>query len=342
MSKETLEWLNQNTLIGFTAKRGTAWHYHRGLQGSESNHYTGPIPVQDVHRRLFAWEAVPSQVYVTNPLTGHLEQDEEKVAFSRSDTGRVLGYFGPGYEPHPYAEWLLQKVAMMLDGELAIGSAGLLRGGAVAWVSVEVPENVVTPEGVAFRPHLLAATSFDGSLATTYKRAITNVVCDNTMSAALGEAGQAIKVKHSRRSALKLLEARDALNLVYQVADAFTEEVARLCRVTVTDRQWQKFLDAHAALPEQPGRGRTLAENKRETLSRLWTGDERVAPWHGTAYGVLQAVNTYAHHEQTVRGTTRPERNALRAVTGDIDDLDRATVSTLTTVLDRADLVRAA
>ncbi|WP_049577365.1 DUF932 domain-containing protein [Streptomyces sp. SBT349] len=342
MSKETLNWLNKNSLIGFTGKRGTAWHYHRGLQGTESNHYTGAIPVEDVHRRLFDWEAVPSEVYVKNPLTGQPRLDREKVAFSRSDTGRVLGYFGPGYEPHPYAEWLLQKVAMLLDDELAIGSAGLLRGGAIAWVSVEVPENVVTPEGVAFRPHLLAATSFDGSLATTYKRAITNVVCDNTMSAALGEAGEAIKVKHSRRSALRLGKARDALNLVYQVADAFTDEVARLCRIEVSDRQWRQFLEAHAELPEKPGRGRTLAEKKRESLTRLWTNDERVAPWHGTAFGVVQAVNTYTHHEQTVRGTTRQERNALRAVSGDIDGVDLATLDTLTSVLDRADLARAA
>lgn len=204
MSKETLDWLNNNTLIGFTEKRGTAWHYHRGYQGTESNHYAGAIPVEDVHRRLFGWEAVPSEVYVKNPLTGRPELDSDKVAFSRSDNGRILGYFGQGYEPHPYAEWLLEKVALLLDDDLAIGSAGLLRGGAVAWVSVEVPENVVTPEGVAFRPHLLAATSFDGSLATTYKRAITNVVCDNTMSAALGERGDQIKVKHSRRSSLRL------------------------------------------------------------------------------------------------------------------------------------------
>lgn len=339
MSKETLDWLNQNTLIGFTEKRGKAWHYHRGFQGTEPNHYTGAIPVEDVRRRLFDWEAVSSEVYVKNPLTGCPEVDSEKVAFCRSDTGRVLGYFGPGYEPHPYAEWLLQKVAMLLDGELAIGSAGLLRGGAVAWVSVEVPENVVTPEGVAFRPHLLAATSFDGSLATTYKRSITNVVCDNTMSAALGEAGREIKVKHWRSSALRLIEARDALNLVYQVADAFSDEVARLCRITVTDRQWQRFLNAHTELPEKPGRGRTLAEKKRESLTQLWTSDERVAPWHGTAFGVVQAVNTYTHHEQTVRGATRPERNALRAVTGDIDEVDLGTLATLTRVLDRPDLV---
>ena len=48
-----------------------------------------------------------------------------------------------------------------------------------------------------------------------------------------------------------------------------------------------------------------------------------MTPWQGTAHGVLQAVNTYEHHLRPVRGTTRAERNQLRAVTGDIAELDR-------------------
>ena len=51
--KETLQWLDENMLIGFTDKRGTAWHYRTDLQGAEPNHYPGAIPVADVKRRLF-------------------------------------------------------------------------------------------------------------------------------------------------------------------------------------------------------------------------------------------------------------------------------------------------
>jgi hypothetical protein len=45
MSKESLEWLNANTLIGFTSKRGTAWHYRADRQSKEPNHYPGSVPV---------------------------------------------------------------------------------------------------------------------------------------------------------------------------------------------------------------------------------------------------------------------------------------------------------
>jgi len=97
----------------------------------------------------------------------------------------VLGIFGPGYTRHQYREWLLTTVADVLDDDLVNSSAGLLRGGALAWVEVSMPDTIATPDGVTFRPNLLATTSFDGSIATTYKRTVTYTVCDNTRELAL-------------------------------------------------------------------------------------------------------------------------------------------------------------
>ena len=85
--------------------------------------------------------------------------------------------------------------------------------------------------------------------------------------------------------------------------------------------------DCHR-VPAYP-RGRTLAQSKREGLQRLWDHDTRVAPWRGTAFGALQAVNTFTHHEGTVRGMARSERNMLRATTGATDALDRRVVDTI-------------
>ena len=335
MSQESIDWLNKNTLIGFTDQRGRAWHYRAADQGAEPNHYPGPVPVADVARRLFGWDAV------TGPLTTTLLTDDgvttitdpDRKVVIRPDTQAILGVFATGYKIHQYREWLLTKVANLLDDSLAIGSAGLLRGGAVGWVSVEVPETITTPEGVAFRPNLLACTSLDGSLSTTFARVVTNVVCDNTMSAALAERGQRVKIKHTRHSELEVGKARDALALVHTTAEDFAAEVKALCETTVTDRQWQQFLDAHTPLPADPGRSRTIASTKRDALARLYATDVRVAPWAGTAWGVVQAVNTFTHHEAVIRGAGRAERNMLRAVTGDTDALDRGTLDTLRAVL---------
>lgn len=127
MSEETSAWLNENVLVGFTEKRGNAWHYREGTD----NHYTAGVPVEDVLKRLFYWEAIECPVVVRTPM-GDVEQEDRK-AIVRNDNFEVLGLFKQGYQPHQYSEWLVQNVANILDDTLAIGSAGLLRRGAQAW-----------------------------------------------------------------------------------------------------------------------------------------------------------------------------------------------------------------
>ena len=73
---------------------------------------------------------------------------------------------------------------------------------------------------------------------------------------------------------------------------------------------------------------------KWDTLAGLYWSDPRVSPWAGTAHGVLQAVNTYEHHQGVVRGE-RAERNGLKTITGDFGRLDRTTWKTLTAVLEQ-------
>ena len=103
--------------------------------------------------------------------------------------------------------------------------------------------------------------------------------------------------------------------------------------------QWGRFLDLHVPRTDthgQPltGRSLTMADKQaRHPGAALPRTTPRVAPWAGTAHGVLQAVNTYEHHEGTVRGATRAERNMLRTVTGDFAALDRTSWDTLNRVL---------
>lgn len=349
MSRETSTWLNTMTLIGFTSKRGNAWHYRAEDQGVEPNHYDLAIPVEDVRRRLFGWKPVEGSVtasVISEDGVDLYEDDSRKAiirprgAFGPTDKGAILGLFKDGYTIHDFDAWLITNVENLLDGYLSVGSAGLLKGGAVAWVQIEAPETVSTPEGVDFRPFITAATSLDGSLSSTYLSGAQLVVCDNTLSAALGEAGSLrIKVKHSRKSLGKIGDVRAALGIVHQVEEDFAAQVASLCATPVSDKEWAAFLDAHTPLDvkgvAKTGRGLTVATQERDALSTLWNNDNRVSPWKGTAFGVVQAVNTYTHHVGTVRNVSRVDRNALRVVTGGVDALDNATLNELVSVLAR-------
>lgn len=324
---ETREWLSQNTLIGFTEKRGPAWHYRKG----DDNHYAGAVPVDDVLKRLFSWTpvVVPEQWTFNGQLvTG------KDVVILRSDNGAKLGTHSDGYRVHEYPEWLIDNVVTLLDGshnELGIGSAVLLKGGKIASVQVEVPETFTGPGGVQARPFLTSTTSLDGSISTQYGRMITKVVCDNTLTIGLNEKGGRIKIRHTRNSlAGKVQAAREALELIMTTKDDFFAEVQTLLDTELTARGFDEIVSELTTVDEtkvktEQGlkKSRTMAQNKRDKLYGL-RADERVAPWWGSAYGGFQLLSTYRQHEQGVKGATRPERNMLNMVLGETEKSDRS------------------
>ena len=330
MSAETINWLNQNTLIGFTEKRGQAWHHRASAQGTESNHYRGAVPLADVRRRLFSWKAIAVPMYVDVPNKPYM-QVPSRVAIVRDDNYSVLGTPSTSYALHQYEDALLSNIENILDDDINIGSAGLLKNGAVAWVQIEMPENIKGAGGVEFRPNLLATTSFNGSIATTYKRTVTIVVCDNTRAAALQEDGQDFRVRHTANSVLRLDDARQALNIVYEMGDAFGRELEQLLAVKVTDKQWEAFLsDMFPVKEDAAQQAHTKVDKDKEVFRTLWTQDDRVTPWRNTAFGVLQAVNTHRQYIRPLRGgTLRVERNMMDTLTGYTEESDQKAMSRL-------------
>ena len=332
MSAETMEWLNTMTRIGYTDTRGTAWHYRQGA----TNHYPGSIPL-DVVENLLNVSVESRPIYVM--VDGEPQEIDGRQAMVCTDNHDVLGIFKEGYRGHNYREWLIDGPASIVDtskGELGFGSAGLLRNRAVAWVQLETPETVSTAEGVSFRPSMLATTSYDGTVASTYAETVTVVVCDNTLSMALGENRGKYRVKHTKNSRIVLNDAREALGIVAGIADDFTALVAEWCATEVSPKVWTKVLDALAPMPAEGAKANavTLAEKKRDTLAALYANDPRVAPWSGTAFGVVQAFNTYTLHESRVNGEKpRAIRNMEAILSGKVADSDQATLRALEVAL---------
>lgn len=325
MSAETYEWLNTNVLVGFTDPtygRGNAWHYRADLQGDEPNHYQHAIPVDDVLRRLFHFQALEAPVYVGIEGANGTEyiRDTTRKAIVRSDDpSTIFSVFKAGYVPHQYKEWLIDTVANIIDdSDLAIGTAGLLKNGARAFVTVELPDTVKTPSGFDIRPHLLACTSHDGTLASTFQLVSTIVVCDNTLAGALSERTPSWKVRHTKNSVGTLSSVRDALNIVWEYTDDLKRELERLSSQVVTDNEFKSIVEHLVPVDlttEVKPAVLSRAQGKRDILHHLYKNDPRVTPWSGTALGVYQAWNTYCHHFFG-RDENRVERNMLNAITG--------------------------
>lgn len=337
MSRETALTLNTKTLIGNVAKRGyNAWHYRADLQGGEPNHYDGPIPIEDINRRLFDFQAVEQPVFVgirdeQGNIIRYVEQADRK-AIVRSDNNHVMGVFKSSYGMHQFNNWLIDNVAILIDdNNLVVDSAGCLREGAIAWVTISMPDNVETSAGFPVRPYLLATTSHNGTIATTYKRVFNAPVCDNTLFAGLQEDGAQHKVRHSKHSAMRIQGVRDALGIVFQMTEDIVAEIERLSNITVTDREWDAIVNRLVPIGTEGEVAQSAIskmENKQEVIREMYRNNEMVSPWKGTALGVMQAFNTFNHHVAG-KNSTRVERNALNAITGKIQEADQKVIQVI-------------
>lgn len=345
MSAETLEWLNTMTLIGFSGKRGKFWHYRENMQGGEPNHYEGAVPVEDIKRRLFNFQLVESPLYIVVPCelqdaTTLIEGQpfksvvvEDRKAIRASDSSDVLGIFKGGYQVSQFTQALLTDMQEIAGNGAEFASAGLLQNRAVAWVQLEATDTL-TACGVEFRPFLMGVDSCNGSLARTYNKGNTVVGCDNTMAESLLSSLAIFKLKHTKFAKFNADTVRDALGILQEIGQEFTESIETLTNWAVTDLEWANFLDEVCKFDAdaKTTRSATIAQNKRDDLRNLWENDERVNPWKGTAFGVLQAHNTWAQHVQTVRGATRADRNMLNAITGASTKADSDTLKILEAV----------
>jgi phage/plasmid-like protein (TIGR03299 family) len=355
MSQEQAVTLNNDVLVGYTETRGGhAWHYRLDLQGAEggmvhklglsNNHFPGPIP-KEVAEKFFDLNVSRRQLYIRS-ASGDILPILDYAAWCADDNDSVMGIHSDGYQGHQYKEWLYDNVLRLVNGVAGLGSLAYLKKRAVAFASIEVPENIKTPEGVEFRPWLMATTSFNGQIPTTYKRGKTFPLCDNTMQALLGEKGFEFRVKHTRNSLLRIKDAQQALALIEEVADETAAEIAALCQYRVTEDQFQAFLSQLVPMPEVEAkdinvrdystRSATMAANKREKLNELYRMDGRAAPWQGTAFGILQATNTYAQHYAIQRNVeSRYQRNMESVISGKARQSDIDAMALLQKICDR-------
>ena len=330
MSKETGKTLNTMTLIGNVAKRGyNAWHYRAELQGDEPNHYDGAIPVEDVRRRLFNFQAVEQPIFVgirdeQGGIVRYVEQTDRK-AIVRNDNNHVMGVFKDSYAIHQFDQWLIDNVSTIIDDKnLVIDSAGCLREGAIAWVTIASPDNLQTSAGFPVRPYILATTSHNGTISTTYKQVYNAPVCDNTLFAGLRTDGAQSRTRHSKHSATRIQGIRDAMDIVFGMGEDIVAEIERLGAITVTDREWDAIVNRIVPIGmigDVPQSAISKMENKQEIIRQMYRNDPMVAPWAGSALGVLQAFNTYTHHVSGKDGN-RAERNAMSAINGKIQQAD--------------------
>lgn len=357
MSYHSMQYLNSGKImVGNTKNTGNAWWYNPALESADKpTHYEGFIPLDEVRSRLFGWRALES-----TKLTAVFEVNGKEFvvpvksfkALGREDwvvngvpddeedgADAILYVQAESYGVHQLQEIFINTTAQVLGGAdnlVGVQSAGLLKWGRRAWITISIPDNLTNDEsGLQFRPNLTVSTSFDSSLATSWTRTFGIPVCDNTLDYQLVKAGDKGKfvLKHTKNSVARIKDAAEALGLLNEQADEMDKALAELVKVEVSEKLFLKWLDKMVPLvdPRETVKtitsiqgevteykkistnGHTMSLNRRDKLVEMWDRDPRVAPWKNTKLGIVQLWNTFNQHERTFKASKQFDGNRLAA-----------------------------
>jgi phage/plasmid-like protein (TIGR03299 family) len=276
---------------------------------------------------------VPEPVYAKNPNTGLFVPIDGYVANVRSEDFKPLAIVGERYKILQNVEALSFLDDLVDSGEAKYEAVISLKDGAKVSLLARLPREVKIGGMEELSTFILLSNSHDGSSAITLAATPVRVVCQNTLTLALSTAKRTFKVRHTSSLSGRLSEARTALGVVFNYMAEFEETADQLLNTSFTDAQFEEFLASLIVMPEDEGRGKTIATNTHDAIRSIAYNNLRVEdgnrnvqvnlpdmePIKNTKWWALNAVSTYNQHFATSKKTKRTsaEENRFKRVMGD-------------------------
>jgi phage/plasmid-like protein (TIGR03299 family) len=255
-----------------------------------------------------AYDVLEAPVMFQTNATEAPEQFKGRKVLYRSDTGGALAVVSDGYnvvQPSDVMGFFAKLVEL---GGFQMETAGVLSYGRRVWALAKVNEGADIVEGDTVRPYVLLGTSYDGTMATVAKFTSIRVVCNNTITAALGrENAGTVRVLHSERfnpDAVRL-----ELGIVGDNWERFLVQSRKLSGETMGQVEADQFVQALL----QPYHNSRMELNQTRGYKRimeLFNGaaiGADIPGVSGTRWAMLNAVTELVDHERGRSNNTRIE-----------------------------------
>lgn len=271
-----------------------------------------------------AYQVLESPVQYTTPATTGPQTWPARKVLHRSDTGAPLAVVSDSYnvvQPGQVMDFFRELVDL---GGFQLETAGALSDGRRVWALASVGDAAPVVERDLVKPYLLLGTSYDGTMATVAKFTAIRVVCNNTITAAVGgySNGRAIKGEGEQdmgylKSAVRVLHSerfnpeavRLQLGIVASAWESFLVQSRRLADAPMAGDQVDEFL-AELLAPYHTS-AKPLQESKAyRRVLELFNGraiGSELPGVAGTRWAMLNAVTELVDHERGRSNNTRME-----------------------------------
>lgn len=292
------------------------------------------------------WKVYKQANYARSP-EGKVIEVPSCTIFRDSDNA-ILGTVGTEFAIKQNADcFKFVDTLLEANGGSHYDSAGALGNGSKIWCAVRVPKaDIEIVDGDKHQSYLVFATAHDGSMAHTVKLTTVRVVCQNTLNAALGEAGAMFRVKHTKSADARLEKAKDLMTHVVVDAKVLEAKLQKLSQRKMTRESMVAVLNKLFPAPKEENANQTRRENVIADVLNLYAvNDKNAFPQiAGSAYNLLNAVTEYTDHLRTARitdnraGYSLEQARAENAVIGTGDVLKSNALAVIDQVTEHASI----
>ena len=247
----------------------------------------------------------------------------------RSDSGAALSVVSKDYRVVQPGEVLDFFGRLAEIGGFDLETAGALSDGKRIWALAKVSDGAPVIGHDVVRPYVLLATSYDGSMATIAKFTAVRVVCNNTITMAVGGFNPAtgtstastesdtegravsslIRIPHSQKFIAD--DVRRGLGIVENAWERWLVNTKVLADTGLSDEQADRFvfsLLSHGQRPNADGRVPDVRESRSyKRIMELFNGAAIGADLTGgqNAWSMVNAVTEFVDHERGRSDDTR-------------------------------------
>ncbi len=225
-------------------------------------------------------------------------------ATMRTDTDQVLGLVGKDYK-------IVQNVDAFTFFDSIVGgdgimyeTAGALGKGERIFITAKLPDYIKVGSDDLIEKYIFLTTSHDGSGSITAAFTPVRIVCANTLSMALSNCSNVVKIRHTESAQERLKQAHKIMgitNMLTQQLDAIFNQWAK---VKITDKQVLRLIQ------EAMSPSKEVLDNIRsgatDNLSKCFTNicenafmyamsspTQQTVTTKGTLFGAYNAVTGY-------------------------------------------------
>ena len=279
-----LEIINGQAQMAYRESAGLPWH---GLGVPVSDDMT---PQQMMEAAGLNWEV--------NKVPTFIDVNGEKIetgaeALVRSTDNKILTQVGPGWNPVQNAEAFDFFTGFVSSGDMVMDTAGSLKDGKLVWAMADVRDGFSLFNGDEVKGYLLFSNPHQYGKAIDVKFIMTRVVCNNTLSVALEEKGQAgVRINH--RSEFNADMVKEVLGLSHNKVEKFKEAAEFLGSKRYDDAALQRFMAK--VFGESKMENKILSRTAEEAMSYVENqpGDN-FRP--GTWWNAYNAVTFMTNHK---------------------------------------------